>query len=194
MRCSAVAVEEDAEKKAEAELQTDLLARASAARARAQAIKAISFQRKHSRRKRSLLFRGLVHVAFTLLLAVSICPNLMNNAYDTQKAVRDALNAPFSSVPGLYGDTNTTVTCAQRQDATFMAERRDELLRMSDSRLGAEEVLRLQEVHATPLPTFARQHMRPLLRGSAVHRTRALAVRAGGACFALRPAADTEVY
>ena len=58
------AVEDAIDRKAEAELQVEMLSKAQSARRRADALRAIAFERKSSRHARSLTVRGMLHFAF----------------------------------------------------------------------------------------------------------------------------------
>ena len=62
--------EADAERKAEADKAFNILSKAELARKRSNALRAIAYERKRDRHQRSLIIRGVMHLAFTLLLAV----------------------------------------------------------------------------------------------------------------------------
>ena len=66
------AIEDAFDSKAEMELQSEMIARAQAARRRAETLRAIAFERKASRHARSLIVCGAVHCSFTLLFGMML--------------------------------------------------------------------------------------------------------------------------
>ena len=78
-----LAVVADAEMKAEAELQQEILAKADAARRRGNSLRAIASERKRERHARSLLLRGSFHGIYCCMLAVAIVGDVENAGYWT---------------------------------------------------------------------------------------------------------------
>lgn len=104
-------------------VQKEVVARASSARNRAQAIRSIAFERKHSRHARSIIVRGVLHTVYTVVLGIATMDSTNNYPYYTKHAVADALTAPYANVYKLYGDTTKRISCDERNNHTFMTER-----------------------------------------------------------------------
>ena len=86
------------EQSQERELRHDIAQKAETARRAAHYLRSVPLASNHSRHAQSLVFRGVWHVAFTVLFTISISYG-NSRGYHTVSAVRNALTARFSTQP-----------------------------------------------------------------------------------------------
>ena len=106
------AEEDDRRRLQEIEMKHEIVNRAMDAKERASRLRAIGFSRKKSRHARSLLNRGIIHLVALAVFVVSISDGV-NRGYESNRAVRQALEATFSSNPTWA----RSLTCAERYGA-----------------------------------------------------------------------------
>ena len=106
-----LAVAADAEMKAEAELQQEILAKADAARRRGNSLRAIASERKRSRHARELLLRGSIHGIYCCMLAIAILGDVENVGYWTGTHARGPRARRVVPMPALSHQPMAHVAC-----------------------------------------------------------------------------------